>query len=563
MNAFLTYIGGWSGLRVLLVIYDSKMSEIYKVYMESKNVEVVYLSSNDSVKQLLDVSFHPFDAVVVDRSLDEEGFRLIDYIQKKMPNAAIVLLSETVEPKQLLRAFEAGIHDYICKPVNLDLLWLKLSKAIHQLRLINLSSKQNAELKKDFEQKLKQQELAKYLFDSVINELNQRNLAINTWIKPLDIFNGDVILHCQGLDGSWYFLLADAIGEGVAPAISLMPLMHSFKSMANKSLAVSNIVFALNEILNSMLPNDYYIAAVVARIFPEKKELEVWNGGIPSALLLSEDSQILHNLTPKHVPLGLHGSQEINVNTEVIDLNDVGSIILFSDGVTNINTSNGINISVEEITQQLNLKSNNPFMGVESLLSNAQTMDDLSVCLVDCKKLFAEYAQQASFVDYKNKANSFRVNYMMNGLSMVNTDIPKKLIDLLKTQKLPQFFLQNAFTIFTELYVNALEHGVLKLKSSLKEKEDGFIRYCEQKAQRILLLKEQDFIEVSIQWSGEEEVLYLEIADSGSGFMKSDLNTSKSVICYGRGFELIDKLSRKIEIIAPGNRIRVELALHN
>jgi two-component sensor histidine kinase len=41
------------------------------------------------------------------------------------------------------------------------------------------------------------------------------------------------------------------------------------------------------------------------------------------------------------------------------------------------------------------------------------------------------------------------------------------------------------FLVVTELFINALEHGVLGLSSSLKEGADGFERYIEARQQRL------------------------------------------------------------------------------
>lgn len=562
MNAFLTSIGTSSALRILVVDDDLMFREMYKVFLESKDVEVVCSSSIASATEILNQSDKTFDAVILDNQLEDgDGLSLVGPFQNVLSHSAIVMVSVTDEPEFFLQAFEAGIHDYMVKPVNLDLLWIKITKAIHQIKLKALSSKQNAKLQSSVDEKQKQQELAKYLFDSVLNELSQTHLAINSWLKPKDVFSGDVILHCQGKDGSWYFLLADAVGDGVTPAISLMPILQCFKTMSYKGLSVSSIVFELNDILNRMLPNDCFIAALVARISPWEKQLEVWSGGIPGGLILANEGGVLEYLNSERVALGIHSNQEINVNTETYDLSHAGFIFLHSDGVSKTTTSDGRNIELEDIAGRLKLESDSPFHEMEQFLSNAQFEDDFSVCLVDCNKLFEEQSQSTSSTDNPEKNGSFSAHYVTRGLTMVNADIPAKFIDLLKTQNLPQFFLQRAFTVLTELYMNALEHGVLKLESSIKEEEDGFIRFYEEKEQRILCLTEQEFIELTIQWSDAEKILIVDISDSGSGFMACDGSSKDQVISYGRGLSLIDKLSSKVDIIAPGNRIRVELAL--
>ena len=56
---------------------------------------------------------------------------------------------------------------------------------------------------------------------------------------------------------------------------------------------------------------------------------------------------------------------------------------------------------------------------------------------------------------------------------------------------------QNLYTVLTELFVNALDHGVLGLSSELKQSAQGFAQYFAERELRLNAL-ETGFIDMSL-----------------------------------------------------------------
>jgi len=125
------------------------------------------------------------------------------------------------------------------------------------------------------------------------------------------------------------------------------------------------------------------------------------------------------------------------------------------------------------------------------------------------------------------------------------------------------------------LYINALEHGVLGLDSGMKDQDDGFILFYEEKERRLNVLNDHQFIELQLHWSAAEKICTIKIIDSGAGFIpKLDHNHSAVKKCerndaftpvqpasYGRGLKLIQQLTAHFEVVAPGNCSIVKLSL--
>jgi hypothetical protein len=124
---------------------------------------------------------------------------------------------------------------------------------------------------------------------------------------------------------------------------------------------------------------------------------------------------------------------------------------------------------------------------------------------------------------------------------------------------------QELFTVFTELYSNALEHGILKLDSSLKQTADGFEKYYQERSIRLANLAEGK-IKISIKHTpiGQGGELAVRFEDSGPGFnfneklpdLESNLGNS------GRGIQLIRARCVEVRYIGTGNVVEAVYRWH-
>lgn len=563
-------------LQILLVEDDFMFNTFYKNFLGFKGANVTSCLSLSEAKSVLATSTSVFDAVILDNQLtDGEGISLIPDIVHQSQNSAIIMVSGNDDPEFFLSAFTAGIHDYMVKPVNLELLYLKLTNSVHQLRLSCLSARQHEELELWVEQEQQQQILAKHLFDTMFLEINQQHSAIHVWMRPSGVFSGDAILRCLADDGSWYFVMADAMGHGLAPAISLMPLMQRFQMLATAATPLANMVFDLNGTLNQLLPPGRFVAAIFIRIHPWRHELEVWNAGMPALQCLDANGQMVRLVTSTNMALGVLSNQQISLYPTQIPLEGIAYLMMHSDGLTETTCSSGQTLDSKDISSCLALGSPNPFSQLASAFNHVVAEDDISLCLIDCAVLLAQETEDVA-ADSTTATGSLLADFRLQGAVLNQTDLPTKAIELLRAQNLPLAFIQRVFTVLTELYINALEHGVLGLDSAMKELEDGFIHFYEEKERRLNMLCEEQFIELKIQWSACDETIEITILDSGAGFMpkvdhnesmlditseQNDAFTPVKTVSYGRGLRLIQQLTTYFEVVAPGNSSIVKMSL--
>jgi hypothetical protein len=117
----------------------------------------------------------------------------------------------------------------------------------------------------------------------------------------------------------------------------------------------------------------------------------------------------------------------------------------------------------------------------------------------------------------------------------------------------------------SELYVNALEHGLLHLDSATKSAPGGFDSYMEQRHERLQSL-EDGAIELSVEQVelAGQPALRIWMKDSGAGFdhaavMQRDIAGSQKA--HGRGVALIRNLSQHVEYHGCGNEVTVLYSL--
>jgi len=110
-------------------------------------------------------------------------------------------------------------------------------------------------------------------------------------------------------------------------------------------------------------------------------------------------------------------------------------------------------------------------------------------------------------------------------------------------------------TIISELYNNALEHGLLRLDSTIKATDNGFFEYYELRAKRLNALTD-GFINIDINF--RIDYLTITLKDSSAGFdfsNRRNIQNHQIEDTFGRGINIIDQLCESIEYSECGSKI--------
>ncbi|MCA9752459.1 MAG: ATP-binding protein [Gemmatimonadetes bacterium] len=124
---------------------------------------------------------------------------------------------------------------------------------------------------------------------------------------------------------------------------------------------------------------------------------------------------------------------------------------------------------------------------------------------------------------------------------------------------------QELFVILSELFYNALDHGLLGIDSSIKDQEDGFERFYRLRESRRARLTEGSIrldVEVRAEPNGSGGEVRICVEDSGPGFdLERELpRFEQNLGAAGRGIPLVRSLCREMRFVPPGNRVEVVYA---
>jgi anti-sigma regulatory factor (Ser/Thr protein kinase) len=338
--------------------------------------------------------------------------------------------------------------------------------------------------------------------------------------------------------------------------------------MTEKGFSISSIAQELNRKIKQILPTERFVAATLASIDLTKHAIRIWNGGAPPAMLVSADGNILHRWRSNHPPLGILDSEDFDGQTDAYYWHEAAQLIICSDGIAEAENDSGERFGSEQIIQALSCQGaqtqfNALKHSLEEFLGDKPGLDDISLIGVQCPMDFAGETitpdlDEKEF-NYRLSPSEWKLGINLAAAELKSLDVLPLLISWLGQARLTQKQCRELFLIITELYNNALDHGILGLESGLKTLEDGFDRYLTLREERLAaLLHASVEIELQRQRREDGEYLVLRVKDSGAGFDATRLlNCDISVQCgfSGRGIALVKSLCARVEYLGSGNEV--------
>ncbi|TPE54703.1 response regulator [Maribrevibacterium harenarium] len=477
----------------------------------------------------------------------------------------IVFLSGVTDTDALENCLRVGGTDFISKPYNPMLVTAKLNAIARLLMLQNTLFVQRDELTVLNQQMVHDQEIAKIVYERITHSNCLSDPMLNVLHHGSHIFNGDVVLAAYKPNGGMHILLGDFTGHGLSAAIGALPLADIFFDWTEKGFVMRQILPEVNRRLFEILPPNMFCAAAFIDLNINDQTLEVWNGGLPDVLFFSTESSAPQRIQSSSLPLGVLNGREFECDTEIITYNENDYLIAFSDGVYEAKTGAGkvkYNDALDPLYagdvvhgQQFNWLTD--MLRSEGILDNPH--DDISCLAIDLSKLPRDNGQDGGMREAaggNNRPACFSFQYDLDAESLRTSDPLPYLLQILNTVDGLNRHSSQVFMILTEMYSNALEHGILRLESSKKRTVDGFSEYYAERELRLQNLNEGRIsIKVEVVANAEEGKLVLTVSDSGEGFdiSKINLDVFDSDKPFNRGLALIHQLCTSVTFGDHGN----------
>jgi two-component system, HptB-dependent secretion and biofilm response regulator len=494
----------------------------------------------------------------------------------------IIFVTAVSDENKLSECIESGGDDFIAKPVDLQVLSARI-KSMERLSLLyDVHFAMVKRIQRD-------QELAKNVFNSVIFNDNSACDEIKIMLQPAETFSGDMFLRAISPAGELHVMLADFTGHGLGAALGAIPASDVFKAMVAKGFAGDKILSAINKKLKKVLPVGMFMAAQYLIVRNDFEYVSICICGMPDVFIRDHRlRKIKHRVKSSSFALGVMANVDFKLLFEKVPITEGDSIILCSDGVTEAVNHNDELFGEERLEAIINQADclsviEGVDVAIKKFCNNGAQTDDISLAEIVCKEsLFAsaevafssEYAVSVTHqltpvgdlpVTPKTLETEWDWKYQLtlrgDELAKLNP-IPILISQLQELDNKLEHSLQALYTILTELYVNALDHGILQLDSSLKHNPQGFELYFDEREKRLNAL---DSGQISFVFHGMREdgqlKIRITIEDSGSGFdIKQVLGRSEhpnNVALCGRGIFLVHELCHSLVYSEPGNKVDV------
>ena len=489
----------------------------------------------------------------------------------------VLAISGLSNENTMLEALENGADGYFSKRTSPRALdgWMRSIGRV--LRMQREAEERSIELSRYYDAEEEEKRLAQYLMERLVNAEKLNDPALRHWVMPTHVMSGDVVAAARTPGSVLYVLLADGTGHGLAASLNVLPIIAPFYRMTEKGFGIGAIARELNNKLRQIMPIDRFVATTLAAIDFREARVQVWNGGNPNTYLVGPNNTIQFVFPSAHLPIGLATEKDFDETLAWHPLTNGCQLILFSDGLTEATDDSGIRFGEEKVahllvTQEPENRLNAIKTAVAGHLAEKPAHDDLSLVIVNCDLNEEQLLQQSwrrVVAGHAVGEWSFSLSFGPNELR--NVDVVPLMLSTLSNFESAKPHIGVLFSILSELFNNALDHGLLELPSSLKDQPDGLDIYMQERTRRLADLAAGS-IEIKIKHRHElsGERLLISCRDTGQGFQYEEVNRetlpannfsnftsvlSSPPVPFGRGLVLVRSLCEHLEFLGCGNEV--------
>lgn len=464
----------------------------------------------------------------------------------------LVFLSGLGERESRAQWIDVG-DDYLSKPVDAQILTARLSS-------FRMAIAQDRHSRRVADEMLREQRLARHLME----QLGLRRSAdafpcIEIHSEAASVSSGDaMVIEEEG--ERLHLFVADAMGHGLAAAVSLLPAISIFRAMAQKGFGPDLIAAEINLKLREMLPRERFISGALIQVDRHRNMLWICNCGLPAPVLVGPDGRVSARFPSQLPPLGVLEGERFERDAYSHPWVAGEQLVLWTDGFTEAFGTDQLDGLLAEHLRP------DAAPGAVHRLWDARlacpTGDDASLVVMRLKAATTMPAPEAALeagMDARGEVLG-RVVLLPRqlraspGAGQVLAMFAALGLDALEGDP-------RAAVVLSELLSNAIEHGVLGLESSLKARgAEGFDAYYRLRAERLARL-EAGWVEIEIRAASEPDFIEIDVKDCGAGFDPGRTPRDPGQDGAGRGLLLLRGLCERVEQREGGRRTVVVLRL--
>jgi len=545
----------YSHIKTLRILHveDSKVTQILFESIVGDFVEEIIFANDgqDGYEKFLD---NKIDLIVTDYDMPHQnGLDMVDQIRQKDVDVPIILVSAIEDLNVVVRALNLDISAFVKKPLNKK----ELLQAIEKTAKVSVANKfleeqrnkQLNELRAKDEYNNYQEDLG---FSKELNILrndfyyqmmDHNGISLIDFLyNPLDILSGDAYSARRINEHSTLYLMVDGMGKGISASLTAMIFTSFANHIIDKMLSHESFDFGIliNETMQYIKPvllEEESLSLDYVYIDEEEQTLYYSKFSMPTLLMQDKQNNII-KLKSNNPPLSKYSP---TFNIDSYDISDITKFLIYSDGIVENETIYD-NVPYAEYIEEDFINAFTREDLKNSFMSKIDTQED-DITLIFINKV----------THYSNIIAHKKFNSSLEHIDLAN-EWYENLWHELTTNKKTSY---QANMVFTELFMNAYEHGNLGITSRLKNSLMENDTYFETLAKKEIGCEKLIDIRIDKIHNGSACYIITKITDEGDGFDTQILSDifRNSQRFHGRGVFVSRKNSFGIYYNRKGNSV--------
>lgn len=495
-----------------------------------------------------------------------DGYQAAQIIKKRSKSfVPIIFLTAMTDEASLARCIEAGGDDFLTKPYNHVLLNSKINSMLRIASLYKNIEDQNKSMQNHNLQMLQEMNVTRKLFEKINkNDMRGENTGLKYSMSPMSMFNGDLILAEKNQTSGLDMLVADFTGHGLSAAIGAIPVADVFHSMTKKCFAFPEMLVEANNKLLDLLPTEMFMAVVLLNVDRSNNVISVMNAGLPDVYLYRKN-KIVHTFKAKNIPLGISKLSTTQFEVEMQPLQYGDRIYVATDGVMEATNHAGEMFGLQRLRAVFDETGNSETLfdlilrKCTDFCEGSEQTDDITL-LEFCHKETVSYTGDVVYKNASREPSNWSMQFDLDIKSLRQFDVLPYIMQAVNNLQPLHSGRTHLHTILTEMFANAIDHGLLRLDSSMKNSPQGYMDFYREKQHRLETMQEgsiQISLEHRINNDSRGGSLRLTVIDSGDGYAYvSESSSMRHKNAYsGRGLKLVSSLCTEMKILGKGNVI--------
>ncbi len=540
------------GLTLLCVEDDEDIRLAYKDIFEALFGKIIFaVDGDDGYKKFLQENI---DIIITDYYMPfVNGLEMVKKIRDKDKDIPIILISAMDEKDVIIKALKLQVHNFIKKPIQYEMILEAVENSAKVLMankyLKEQENKKLIELEKKDEYNSYQEDLA---FAKELNILRNdfyyqmvgthHFSLIDFLYQPLDIMSGDAYT-ARRIDANIaFYLLVDGMGKGLSASLTAMVMTTFVNHIVDKmvefdSFSLEVLVKESVEYIKPILLEEEALAIDYILFDHSCNKLQYAKFAMPAILIQDKDKNII-KIKSNNPPISKYSS---DYKVSQYNIKDIDKFLFYSDGLVENMVKNEDRTYAEFIEEDFKSSFTRQDLKTKFFNRIDEAEDDITFIFMNRLNLLDALVSKRSFsssikdVDLAGEWYSETLNSLTDDAKVV----------------------YNASVVFTELFMNAYEHGSLGLSSSKKQQLIEDDTYFDE-LQKLEVLCDKK-IEVKVSKLLYESTTYIvtQIIDEGTGFDTQTLSyIFRNRKAYnGRGVFVSRKNSSGIYYNVKGNEV--------